>query len=168
MLRRSSVRRDVRDWWQKWTVDKPAAFGDWLWTVFVVQLADFLNRLTLRRVLEIFAITLLALAFMQTFPIDLAFLFAGDVLMYLEIVTLTSLVAASIRVRALLHYLAQSSKNAANVSANLIYRIVLRVRTSRQRRAKTRVATSCRTKDSNPSSSDDRPVVALARAAAFA
>lgn len=61
--------------------------------------------------LEIFAITLLALAFLQTFPIDLAFLFAGDILVYLEIATLAALVAANARVRALLRYVAQSSNN---------------------------------------------------------
>jgi len=34
--------------WQKWTIDRPAALGDWLWDVLVVQLAAFLDRLTLR------------------------------------------------------------------------------------------------------------------------
>ena len=29
--------------WQKWTIDKPAALGDWLWDVFVVQLAALLD-----------------------------------------------------------------------------------------------------------------------------
>ena len=163
MPRRSFLRRATSDCWQKWTVDRPAAFGDWLWIVFVVQFADFLNRLTLRRVLEIIAITVLALAFIQTFPIDLAFLFAGDTLMYLEIVTLTSLVTANLRVRALLRYLAQSSKNAWNVTANVICRIVLRIRMARQRRTKTRVITA-RTKHPN----DDRPVVGWAGAAGFA
>jgi hypothetical protein len=163
MPRRSSLRGAASDCWQKWTVERPAAFGDWLWMAFVVQFADFLNRLTLRRVLEIIAITVLALAFIQTFPIDLAFLFAGDTLMYLEIVTLTSLVTANLRVRALLHYLAQSSKNAWNVTANIIYRIVLRVRMARQRRTKTRVVTA-RTKGPN----NDRPVVGWASATPFA
>ena len=163
MPRRSTLRRATGDWWQKWTVDRPAAFGDWLWTMFVIQFADFLNRLTLRRVLETIVITVLALAFMQTLPFDLAFLFAGDALMYLEIVTLTALVTANLRVRALLQYLAQLSRNAWNVTANLIYRIVLRVRTARQRRTKTRVITA-RTKDPN----DDRAMVGWASAAAFA
>jgi hypothetical protein len=164
MQRRSGLRRNVRDWWQKWTVDKPAAFGDWLWMVFVVQFADFLNRLTIRRVLGIFAITVLALFFVQTFPIDLAFLFAGDILMYLEIVALASLVAASVRVKALLQYLAQSSKNAWSVTTIVVYRMALRLRTSRQRRTKTRTATVRRRKGSN----DDRPVVVWASAKAFA
>jgi len=34
--------------WQKWTIDRPAMLGDWLWDIFVVQFAAFLNRLTLR------------------------------------------------------------------------------------------------------------------------
>lgn len=163
MLRRSSLRRATTDWWQRCTVERPAAFGDWLRLVFVVQFADFLNRLTLRHVLEIVAITVLALAFIQAFPIDLAFLFAGDTLMYLEIVMLTSLVTANIRVRALLQYLAKSSKNTWNVTANVIYRIVLRVRMARQRRTKTGVTTA-RTKGPN----NDRPVVGWASATAFA
>ena len=29
--------------WQKWTIDKPAAFGDWLWQTFVVELAALLD-----------------------------------------------------------------------------------------------------------------------------
>jgi hypothetical protein len=159
------VERDVRDWWRKWTVDKPAAFGDWLWIVLVVQFAAFLDRLTLRRVLEILAIALLALVFVQTFPIDLAFLFAGDILMYLEIVTLASLAAANVRVRALLRYVAQSARNAWSVSTNVIYRTALRARTSRQRRInKTSVATACRAKGAN----EDGAVDGWATAAAFA
>jgi hypothetical protein len=153
----------MSDWWQNWTVDRPAAFGDWLWIVFVIQFADFLNRLTLRRVLEIIAITVLALAFIQTLPIDLAFLFAGDTLMYLEIVTLTSLVTANLRVRALLRYLAQSSKNAWNVTANVIYRIVLRVRMARRRRTKTRVITARANGPNN-----DGPLIGWASVTAFA
>jgi hypothetical protein len=161
---RSHLGQHVRDRWQKWTIDKPAALGDWLWIVFVVQFAAFLDQLTFRRVLEIFAITLLALFFVQTFPIDLAFLFAGDILMYLEIVALASLVAASVRVKALLHYLAQSSKNRWNVTVNAIYRLALRTRTSCQRRTRTRIAIACRAKDST----DDRSVVAWPSAIAFA
>jgi len=131
--------------------------------VLVVQFADFLDRLTLRRVLEMIAITVLALAFIQTLPIDLAFLFAGDTLMYLEIVALTSLVTANLRVRALLHDLARSSKTAWKLTVNVIYGIVLRVRVARQRRTKTRVVTA-RTKGPN----NDPPVVGWARAPAFA
>jgi hypothetical protein len=81
----------VKNWWRKWSYEIPLAFGDALWVVLVEQFADFLSRLTLRRVLEFFAIAILAMAFAQTFPIDLAILFAGDSLMYLEIVVVIRL-----------------------------------------------------------------------------
>jgi hypothetical protein len=61
--------------------------------VLVVQFAAFLDRLTLRRVLEFIAIALLVMAFIQTLPIDLAVLFAGDTLMYLEILVAIRLAA---------------------------------------------------------------------------
>ena len=83
----------MKDWWRKWSYEIPLAFGDALWEVLVVQFAAFLSRLTLRRVLEFVAIAMLAMAFAQTFPIDLAILFAGDTLMYLEILVVIRLAA---------------------------------------------------------------------------
>ena len=83
----------MKNWWRKWSYEIPLAFGDALWEVLVVQFAAFLSRLTLRRVLEFVAIAILAIAFAQTFPIDLAILFAGDTLMYLEIVVIIRLIA---------------------------------------------------------------------------
>ena len=67
----------MQKWWRKWSYEIPLAFGDALWEVLVVQFADFLSRLTVRRVVEFIAIALLVMAFAQTAPIDLAFLFAG-------------------------------------------------------------------------------------------
>jgi hypothetical protein len=32
-----------KNWWWRWTVERPAAFGDWLWLVLVVQPANFLR-----------------------------------------------------------------------------------------------------------------------------
>jgi hypothetical protein len=69
------------------------AISDALRDVLVVQFAAFLDQLTLRRVLEFVAIAVLVVAFAQTFPIDLAVLFAGDTLMYLEIVIAIRLAA---------------------------------------------------------------------------
>ena len=83
----------MKNWWRKWSYDVPLFIGDALHAVLVVQFADFLSRLTIRRVLEFFVIALLVMAFAQTFPIDLAILFAGDTLMYLEIVTIVRLAA---------------------------------------------------------------------------
>ncbi|MBV9564654.1 MAG: hypothetical protein JOY90_30045 [Bradyrhizobium sp.] len=63
----------------------PLALGDMLWDVLVVQFAAFLDRLTLRKAIEFVVIAVLVMAFVQTLPIDIAILFAGDTLMYLEI-----------------------------------------------------------------------------------
>src|ERR1700726_764704 len=83
----------VKHCWRKWSYEIPLAFGDALWEVLVVQFADFLSRLTVRRVLEFIAIAVLVMAFAQTAPIDLAFLFAGDTLMYLEFAVIVRLAA---------------------------------------------------------------------------
>ena len=83
----------MKNWWRKWSYEIPLALGDALWEVLVVQFADFLGRLTIRRVLEFIAIAILVMAFAQTAPIELAFLFAGDTLMYLEFAIMLRLVA---------------------------------------------------------------------------
>jgi hypothetical protein len=83
----------MKNWWRKWSYEIPLAVGDALREVLVVQFADFLSRLTVRRVLEFVAIAVLVIAFAQTAPIELAFLFAGDTLMYLEFVLIVRLAA---------------------------------------------------------------------------
>ena len=55
--------------WQKWTIDKPAALGDWLWDVFVVQLAALLDRLTLRKIIALIPIVILILAYDHQIPL---------------------------------------------------------------------------------------------------
>jgi hypothetical protein len=89
--------------WQKWSYEIPLAIGDALWEVLVVQFAAFLGRLTVRKVVEFVAIALLVMAFAQTLPIDLAILFAGDILMYLEFLVAIRLAAGVMHVRAMLH-----------------------------------------------------------------
>jgi hypothetical protein len=81
------------NWWRKLSYEIPLVVGDALWEVLVVQFAAFLDGLTLRRVFEFVIIAMLAMAFAQTFPIDLAILFAGDTLMYFEILMIVRLAA---------------------------------------------------------------------------
>src|SRR5207237_10020580 len=83
----------VKNWWRKWTHEVPLAISDGLWEVCVVQFADVLSRLTLRRVVEFVAIAILVIAFVQTLPVDLALLVAGDVVTYLELTALVWIVA---------------------------------------------------------------------------
>jgi hypothetical protein len=87
--------------WQKWSYEIPLAIGNALWEVLVVQFADFLDRLTIRKVVEFVAIALLVMAFIQTLPFDLAILFAGDTLMYLEFLVAIRLAAGVMHVRAM-------------------------------------------------------------------
>jgi hypothetical protein len=91
------------------------AFGDALWEVLVVQFAGLLSRLTIRRVLEFFVIAMLAMAFAQTFPIDLAILFAGDTLMYLEFVVMIRLMAGREHFQAMLRLAARLARFALHV-----------------------------------------------------
>ncbi len=125
----------MKNWWRKWSYEIPLALGEALWEVLVVQFAAFLGRLTLRRVLEFVAIAILAIAFAQTFPIDLAILFAGDTLMYLEIVVVIRLVAGrehlqhAVRVAAHLIRLAMRALRAA------VRQPVARINRLRERRS---------------------------------
>ena len=120
--------------WQNWSYEIPLAIGDALWEVLVVQFADFLSRLTVRRVLEFVAIAILVLAFAQTAPIDLAFLFAGDALMYLEFVVMIRLVAGRDHVRAMLRLVARLARLAIRLSRVAVDYAILRINRLRERR----------------------------------
>jgi hypothetical protein len=91
----------MRKFWQKWSYEIPLAIGDLLWEVLVVQFAAFLDGLTIRKVVEFVAIAILVMAFIQTLPFDLAILFAGDILTYLEFVVALRLAAGVMHVRAM-------------------------------------------------------------------
>jgi hypothetical protein len=130
----------VKNWWRKWSYEIPLVLGDALWEVLVVQFADFLSRLTLRRVLEFFAIVILALAFAQTFPIDLAFLFAGDALMYLEILVVIRLAAGREHLVQALRIAAQLVRFTMRVLRAAITQPVKRINRLRERRSPARSA----------------------------
>jgi hypothetical protein len=130
----------VKNWWRKWSYEIPLAFGDALWEVLVVQFAAFLSRLTLRRVLEFVAIAVLAIAFAQTFPIDLAILFAGDTLMYLEIVVIIRLVAGREHLLHAMRLAAQLARFAMGVLRAAVNQPVSRINRLRERRTPARSA----------------------------
>jgi hypothetical protein len=128
----------VKEWWRKWSYEIPLALGDALWEVLVVQFAAFLSRLTLRRVLEFIAIAMLAMAFAQTFPIDLAILFAGDTLMYLEILVVIRLAAGREHLVHALHLAAQLVRFAMRVVRAAVNQPVTRMTRLRERRTRVR------------------------------
>ena len=137
----------MENWWRKWSYEIPLAFGDALWEVLVVQFADFLSRLTVRRVLEFVAIAILVLAFIQTAPIDLALLFAGDTLMYLELAVMIRLVAGREHIRAMLRLAARLARLAIRLSRVAVDCAILRINRLRERRTAPRAATPRRISD---------------------
>ena len=94
----------MKNGWRKWSYEIPLTIGDALWEVLVVQFAAFLDRLTIRKVIEFAVIAMLVMAFAQTLPIDLAILFAGDTLMYLEFVVAIRLAAGKMHILDVLRF----------------------------------------------------------------
>jgi hypothetical protein len=130
----------LKSWWRKWSYEIPLAFGDALWEVLVVQFADFLSRLTVRRVLEFFAIAVLVMAFAQTAPIELAFLFAGDTLMYLEFVIIVRLAAGRDHFAHMLHLVARLARFALTMVRAAVDRTIARISRPRDQRNPARPA----------------------------
>jgi hypothetical protein len=125
----------VNNWWRKRSYEIPLAFGDALWDVLVVQFADFLSRLTVRRVLEFVAIAILVMAFAQTAPIDLAFLLAGDTLMYLEFVVMIRLIAGREHFQAILRLAVRLALLAMRISRHSLNHSISRIKRLRERRS---------------------------------
>jgi hypothetical protein len=132
----------VKNWWRRWSYEIPLAFGDALWQVLVVRFADFLSRLTIRRVLEFIAIAVLVMAFAQTAPIDLAFLFAGDTLMYLEFVVMVRLIAGKEHFQQMLRLAARLARFAMRVARAAISQPVSLINKLRERRNPVRAVKS--------------------------
>ena len=91
--------------WRKWTVDKPAAFGDWLWDVFVVQLAAALDRVTLRDVIAFIPVVILIFAYLHRIPIPPELMLVGDLLAYIDVFAIVLLLSMIGRVGVLVYIL---------------------------------------------------------------
>jgi hypothetical protein len=116
--------------WQKLTIDWPCAFGDWLWAIFVVALAAFLDRLTFKRVVLLVVLALATYAFLQIASIDLAFVWGMDVMFYFDIATAVMLIAARARARQMLLVADRRIREAAQIVSTAIgqYRTGMRQR----------------------------------------
>ena len=91
--------------WRKWTIDKPAAFGDWLWDVFVVQLAAALDRVTLRDVIAFIPVVILIFAYLHRIPIPPELMLVGDLLAYIDVFAMVFLLSMIARVGVVLYVL---------------------------------------------------------------
>ena len=124
----------MKRWWRRWTYELPLAFSDALWDICVVRFAAFLDRLTLRKVIEYILILMLAIAFAQSLPIELAWLFAGDTLMYLEFLVALRLAAGKLYLREFLRFAVRLAQMAVHASRAAIGATAMRFARLRQSR----------------------------------
>jgi hypothetical protein len=141
--------------WKKWTLDKPAAFGDLLWEVFVVQLAAFLDRLTLRQIIAFIPVLILVLAYAHSIPIPPELMLIGDVLAYIDIYSAIFLLGIMSRAATILFTLKQTAAYAVRLASNLLAGLQrLDFRHRREGGARRRKGAASRTKNE-----DDDPAV---------
>jgi hypothetical protein len=110
-----------KELWQRWTIDKPAAFGNLLWEVFVVQFAAFLDRFTIRRVIGLVVpIVLLAIAYQHGVALPPELVLAGDFLAYIDIFTVVLLVGLLSRATTVLFVIKQAAARSAQFANGLV------------------------------------------------
>ena len=139
--------------WRTWTVDKPAAFGDLLWDVFVVQFAAFLDRLTLRRVIAFIPVLILVLAYAHSIPIPPELMLVGDMLAYIDIFSVLFLLGVLSRVTTVLFIVKQAAAAAVRSARMLrggLQRMDPRHRRESGARSRTRLTNRARTYDDGP------------------
>jgi hypothetical protein len=117
--------------WRTWTVDKPAALGDWLWEILVVELAALLDRLTLREVVAFIPVVILIVAYAHSIPLPPELMLVGDLLAYIDIFSMILLLSLLARAATILYVIRQ----AAERMRELVSRACIRLRPdSRHRR----------------------------------
>jgi hypothetical protein len=103
-----------RQLWKKWAIDKPAAFGDLLWEIFVVQFAALLNRLTPRRIIAIIPFVLVILAYAHQIPLPPELMLVGDALAYIDVLSVVLLLTVLSRVSTILFFARQAQTTSSN------------------------------------------------------
>ena len=138
--------------WQKWTIDRPAAFGEMLWDVLVVQFAAFLDKLTLRRIIALIPVVLVIWATVHRIPIPPELMLVGDALAYIDVLSVLLLVSILGRVYTML-FMARQAMARVTWLANYIVESARRLdfRHRRDRRVRHRKRLRGRTRD------DDEP-----------
>ena len=142
--------------WQKWTIDKPARLGDWLWDVFVVQLAAFLDRLTLRRIIAAIPVVILLLAYYHNIPVSPGLMLLGDLLAYLDIFAVIFLLGILSRATTVLFIIKQVAARLGRLASGLLTEA--RRRDFRHRRV--RGAKGWKRLTGQPRNDDDEPAIA--------
>jgi|SRR5436305_5033673 signal transduction histidine kinase len=141
--------------WKKWTIDKPALFGDWLWDVFVVQLAAWLDRLTLRQIIAFIPVVILVAAYYHRIPIPPELLLVGDLLAYIDIFSVLFLLGILARAAAMLFVAKQVTARLTRLASSFMTearRLDFRHRRERGTKVRNRQA-------DRPSNDDSEPII---------
>jgi hypothetical protein len=139
--------------WKKWTIDKPALLGDWLWEVLVVQLAAFLDRLTLRRIIALIPVAILVLAYYHRIPIPPELMLVGDFLAYIDIFSVLFLLGIMSRAATILFVIKQVIARVARTASGLMtamQRLDFRHLRERGAKSRKRLARGRKTDDDEP------------------
>src|SRR5580658_1305533 len=118
--------------WRKWTVDRPAILGDWLWQVLVVELAALLDRLMWRQVIAFAPVLILLLAYARNIPLPPEGLLVSDMLAYIDIYSMILLVGLLGRAATILYVIRQIAKPVIRLGGYAY--MILRLPGSRYRR----------------------------------
>src|SRR3954468_22025456 len=118
----------------EWTIDKPAAFGDLLWDVLVVQLAALLERVTFRDIVAFIPVVILVWAYTHHIPLPPELLLLGDLLAYIDIFSVLFLLGVLSRIATLMFIVRLARARAIGLALRLLARVDLRHR----REARTR------------------------------
>src|SRR3954470_19046192 len=106
--------------WKTWTIDKPAAFGDLLWDVLVVQFAAWLDQLKFRHAVTFIAIAILVSAYIHQVPVHPGIMLVGDLVAYIDIVSAVFLLGVLSRVTTVLFVVKQASARALELARTLL------------------------------------------------
>jgi len=112
--------------WRKWTIDKPAAFGDLLWELLVVQFAALLNRLdrlTIKHVITVGLALILLLAYLNRIPVHPGVMLLGDMLAYIDIFSVLFLLGVFSRATTILFIVKQAAGGALRLARNVLARV---------------------------------------------
>jgi hypothetical protein len=138
--------------WRAWTVDRPAAFGDCLWDVFVVQFAAWLDRLTLRKIIAFVPVVVLVLAYGHNIPLPPELMLVGDILAYLDVVSVLLLFSILSRVSTIVFVMKQAALRARELTT-MMGHALSRLRSPHHR--ETHAIRNCRADDAD--NDDDSP-----------
>jgi hypothetical protein len=109
--------------WKEWTIDKPAMLGDWLWEVLVVQLAAFLERLTLRKIIALIPLGVVLVAYYHTVPVPPEVMLLGDVLAYIDVFSVLLLLGVLSRSATILFIMRQMTARLGHLASVVMIKV---------------------------------------------